>query len=216
LKKRLSNQDITDIATRFLNLKQKAKTGRKKAVNEFKDYQKFISQKLSFLVEIKTKRYRQFDNYADLCQVGYEALFMSLETFDASKSDFSYWALRYIGTKVSRAANTHSTIRVPLKKAKAQTPYKVDNIPIIVDTAKSPQQYFEEKQDCSFIHESIEELPELQKKAIRLYYGFEKSVEKETILNVMKNMNISRMAVLELLRTAESNLKEKLASKMDR
>jgi len=213
-KKRLSNKEITDIALKFIELKRKATSGKKKQVLQFKEYQQFISEKLSFLVEIKTKRYRQFDNYPDLCQVGYEALFMSLETFDSTKSDFSYWALQYIGTKISRAANTHSTIRVPLKKARIHTPYKVDNIPIIVDQAKNPQQFIEEEQDCSIVRESIEELPDLQKKAIRLYYGFERHVEKETILSVMKHLDLSRLAVIELLKEAESTLKEKISKRM--
>lgn len=210
MKKRLSNKEITAIANKFIQLKTKSQSGKKKCIDEFKAYQDYCAKTLYFLVEMKTAKYRNFDNYNDLKQVGYEALFMAMETFNSTKSDFSWWALQYIGTKVSRAANAHSTIRIPMSQTKKNIPIKVDKIPVIVDLSKNSEETIEDSQSSDIIRQTIQELPEMQKKAIELYYGFEKGHQKESIQLVMKNLGMSKIVALDLIKQAEDSLREKL------
>lgn len=205
----LNLEEINKIARNLLEIKDKAiTTGSKKAIKEYKEYQNYCIDKLSPLVKNKTNKYRKFSNYPDLQQDGFEALMLAFETYNPEKGDFVWWASKYINTRVCRAANAHSTIRFPLKKAKQLQPFKINTIPVLIESKNGPLENVEEAQCSQVIQDAIAELPDDQKQIILLYYEFKDS--NTSISKISKELKISRPACVKLLDKAENSLKDKL------
>jgi RNA polymerase sigma factor (sigma-70 family) len=201
-------EEVNSIARTFLELKKKAAGGCEDAQRKYKVYQNYCAQKLSPLVKNKTSKYKKFSNYPDLQQDGFEALMLAFETYDPNKGDFIWWASKYINTRVCRAANAHSTIRFPLKKAKDIQPYKTNTMPILVDSKRGPLESVEEAQRRAVIQEAIAQLPEKQRKIILLHYEFKNG--NSSISKISKELKISRPACVKLLEEAEKSLKIQL------
>ena len=135
MKKETKAEKISDLLTKLVMLRRKcAKSKRSvKLRKEFELVQSQCAKELDYLVEARTRRYKSFSNYDDLRQDGRLALYLALQSYEPEKGDFYWWANKYIKTKISREANRHSTIKIPLKHTKYVTPYKVSQLPIIVD-----------------------------------------------------------------------------------
>ncbi len=203
-----TSEEINDVAKKFLELKSRAKSGKPEDIRVFKNYQNFCANKLSSLVKFKTSKYRKFSNYPDLQQDGFEALMLAFETYDPKKGDFVWWASKYIGTRVSRAANAHSTIRYPLKKAKELQPYKVSAIPILIDTSYNPLEAVEQGQEVSVVQEALSELPEQQRQIVMMYHEF--AGRDSSVSKISKKLKMSRPACQKLLNEAQDFLRNKL------
>lgn len=204
----VSLDEMNTIARKFLELKALANNGDDAAQKDFKEYQNFCAKKMSPLINGKTSKYKKFSNYNDLKQDGFEALMLAFETYDPDKGDFVWWATKYIHTRVCRAANTHSTIRVPLKKAKKIPPYKVSRLPTIIDCANTPLEQVEFSQKNAFIKSAIDNLPEKQKQIILKHYEFGDG--NNSIISISKELKISRSACMKLLQEAKESLKTTL------
>jgi RNA polymerase sigma factor (sigma-70 family) len=203
----LNLDEINLIAKTFLELKEKAQSGNQKDIRIFKEYQNICVTKLASLVTNKTHKYKKFGNYSDLCQDGFEALMLSLETYDPNKGCFAWWASKYIGTRVSRAANAHSTIRVPLKKANLLPPYKTD-MPLLVDEKPNQVENAENSQYKKMLREEILKLPRQKREIALRHYdigGFSHSVKQ-----IAEELNISQPVCVKLLGEAEESLKRNL------
>jgi len=206
----LTQQEIDDLANEYIKLKNKAEKSKNfKTQNEFINYQNYCMKKLEPLITMRTNKYRKYSNYPDLNQDGFEALIQALKTFDASKGNFVGWAHQYISTRISRAANAHSTIRYPLKKAKLLQPYKISNMPIIVDL-RDPQQNIEISEKRKKVIEAIDNLPEIHKKAIMMKHEFTRSESNSSISKISEQLKISRPACMKILDEAESILRNNL------
>jgi len=203
--------EINKLAREFLRLKKLVAKNPDniKFVKKYKRFQNHCTYKLAHLVNIKVSKYRKFTNYCDLKQDGFEALLLAFETFKPNKGDFTWWANKYISTRVSRAANAHSTIRFPLKKAKEMQPYKVGTMPILVDQNENPCQHVEAAQKFSFIMEAINELPNTQKQIILMHHEFDGG-KNRSVSKISKCLKISRNSCMQLLEEAECSLKDKL------
>jgi len=206
---RLTPVEINEIAREFISLKKKAEPGTK-AEHQFKAYQNYCASKLAPLVYCKTSKYRKFSNYPDLQQDGFEALMLAFETFDPDKGDFTWWASKYINTRVSRAANAHSTIRFPLKKAKELQPYKTSTMPILVDPKNSPLEDVEQAQQSGVVQKAIAKLPKKQKQVIMLHYDLVVGKKSNSISKISQELKISRPTCVKLLEDAEKSLRNKL------
>ena len=205
-------EEYNQIARQFLDLKNKAKLGGEEECKKYKEYQDFCAKKLAPLVNFRVGKYKQFSNYEDLKQDGFEALMMAFDSYDPEKGcNFLYWARQYIRTKVSRAANAHSTIRFPLKKTKELKPYKVGTIPIVIDDSNSPLDAVEKEQNASVVHMAIAELPIQQRHILLMRYEFDSSISK-----ISKELKISRPTCQKLLNEAEFVLKNKLQNYFDK
>jgi len=207
-----TNQIETNkIAIEFLRLKKLVDKNPDniKAVRKYKKFQNYCANKLAHLVNVRVSRYRKFSNYSDLRQDGFEALLLAFETYKPKKGDFTWWATKYISTRISRAANAHSTIRFPLKKAKEMQPYKTNTLPVLVDRNKNPCQHVEATQKYNVIMDAINELPETQRQVILMHHEFDggKNCSISKISNCLK---ISRNTCQQLLEEAEGSLKDKL------
>lgn len=203
-------EETNTIARKFLELKEKANSGKKEDIKKYKEYQNFCAKKLAPLVNFRTSRYRKFSNYPDLKQDGFEALMMAFETYKPDKGDFVWWASKYISTRISRSANAHSTIRFPLKKAKEMQPYKVGEMPIMIDSSKNPQEAVEQNQEVDLIYRAICELPDKQRQIILMHHEF--SGNSSSISKISQKLKISRPTCQKLLEEAKNSLRNNLQS----
>lgn len=206
-------EETNKIAERYLFLKRKADSGKKKDLDDFKIYQNYCAKKLSYLINNKTSRYKKFSNYQDLQQDGFEALIHAFETYDPNKGDFTWWASKYIETRISRSANCHSTIKIPLKKARKLPPFKDSKIPNIIDEKNIPDLGVEVAQTNYILMSAIEELPEQHKKALLLHYDFSGN-NKSSISSLSRELMVSRPVCIKILSEATEKLKEKLQGKL--
>lgn len=208
-----NQEEIDEYAKILVALRDKAQKSKDPTLKkEYSEYQRFCMEKFRYLVNIRVSKYRKFSNFQDLEQDGYEALILALKTYDPSKGSFTWWADKYISTRISRAANTHSTIRFPLKKAKELKPFKISTIPIIIDIQPNALENIQISEIIEHISKAIKELPEGHQKLISLIYGFQ-GMKPHSIGTVIKNLSISRPQCLKILEEAKFQLKEKLKSK---
>jgi len=204
-------EEIDAIATEFIRLRKKAlKTKSQLLKLKFREYETYCIERFKYLVLTKVSKYRKFSNYKDLEQDGFEALLLALKTYQPSKGSFTWWADRYISTRVSRAANAHSTIRFPLKKARELKPFKTATIPILVDEQPDACENLSASETSTHVSNAIRELPADHQRLINLIYGLH-GMKPHSIGNALKALSISRPQCLKILEEAKTKLKEKLA-----
>jgi RNA polymerase sigma factor (sigma-70 family) len=206
--KYLEQDEINAIAGTFLAARKKVKQVKSlKEKQDCEQQQNLCLQQLRFLVLNKTRKYKQFSNHADLEQDGFEALILALKTYNPEKGCFSWWADKYISTRISRAANAHSTIRFPLKKAKETRPYKTSTIPTIVDLAPSAQESLENSERVNKVTQALAQLPEMHQKVVSMVYGFN-GIKQHSMGTLIKELAISKPQCTKILREAKDQLKE--------
>lgn len=211
MKKKLSTvtpEEANELIKNLFELRQK-RTNSKKSELEYERFREVCAKKFDFLVERKTRKYRSFANYEDLKQDGRVALMNAFESFKPGKGDFIYWANQYIKTKVSREANRHSTIKIPIKHTKHIQPYKVSQLPVIIDHQLHAEDTFESNELQEKVKTAIAELPQMQQLVIKMHYEFG-SYKNQSISKICDELNISRTDVRKILDSARQSLKEKL------
>ncbi len=210
-----TKEEVNQIAKEFVELRDKInKSKKEKNKSKFEEFRNEVVKKLSHLVLFRTNRYRMFNNYHDLQQDGFEALFMALKTYRPEKGDFSWWAMKYIDTRIARAANCHSTIKYPLKKAREMQPHKVSKFPVIIDLNKTPHESAEDVEIKKAIMSAIELLPEMQRKVVLMSYELV-GTRSYTISKISSELKISRPATIKLLDEAKHNLKLTLSNQLE-
>lgn len=207
--KYLEQDEINSIAKLFMECRDTKNKNIQKCIQD----QNECVHKLKFLVINKIRKYKKFSNYADLEQDGYEALVLALKTYNPSKGCFSWWADKYISTRISRAANAHSTIRFPLKKAKETRPYKITTIPIIVDETPTAQESIESSEQTFYVTQALLKLPEMHQKVVNMVYGFN-GIKQQSIGIMIKELDISRPQCAKILQEAKDQLKNLLQTSM--
>lgn len=224
---RLSQEEIDIISRKYLTLMarvygyqsiveaindkwdNKVESGSLEDIAEFKNYQNYCMGKFAYMVKYKAAKYRKFSNHPDLEQDGFEAMLCAFESFNPEKGCFSWWAKNYISTKISRAANAHSTIRFPIKKAKKLKPYKTNTIPIMIDQGASPCQIAENSEDSVNIKNAIETLSDSHKNVVNMTYGFN-GVRERAVGKVLQDLELTRPQYAKLLREAQDQIRQQL------
>lgn len=206
----LTEQEAHDLMSKLIDLRtQFSETADPKISAQLKRHEKVCIEKFRYLVTMKTGRYKTFSNYEDLNQEGFEALIKAMKTFKPNKGNFFAWAHNYIGTRISRSANLHTTIRFPLKVAKANTPHKESVIPIQIEEHHCPDKELEESQTTYAVREAISLLSKEQKEIVSLAYGFDGD-KPMSINKICKKLNISRLSCIKTINSALSTMKEKI------
>ena len=206
----LTEQEAQDLMIKFIDLRtQLNETGDSKIEAQFKRHEQECIEKFRYLVTMKTGRYKAFSNYEDLNQEGFEALIKAMKTFKPNKGSFFAWAHNYIGTRISRSANLHTTIRFPLKVAKANTPHKESVMPIMIEERYCPDKELEESQTNQAIQGAISVLTPDQKEVINLAFGFDGD-KPMSINKICKKLGISRLSCIKTINGALSTMKEKI------
>jgi RNA polymerase sigma factor (sigma-70 family) len=206
---------INNLLSNMVVLRKKCvKSKSNNLKRELEDIQSECTKELEYLVDARTRRYKGFANYEDLKQDGRIALYRALQTYKPEKGDFYWWANKYIKTKISREANRHSTIKVPLKHAKLVQPYKVSQLPIIIDGEISALDHIAKDEAVTLIRSAVEKLPEDQRKVITLHYELGGASDNRrdlySIGKICDRLNISRMSCIKLLAEAKKTLKREL------
>lgn len=206
----LTEQEAHDLMTQFIDLRTQAKDSNDPKIQiQLKNHEQICMEKFRYLITMKTGRYKAFSNYEDLNQEGFEALIKAMKTYNPKKGSFFAWAHNYIGTRISRSANLHTTIRFPLKVAKANTPHKESVMPVQIEERFCPDKELEENQTSRAVHTAFKNLSPLQKEVVNLAYGFDG--EKPISINkICKKMNISRLSCVKMINGALSSMKENI------
>lgn len=203
-------EEAETLLHKMLEVRDRCRISKSKKLHaKHKLLQQKCVQKYDFLVEIKTRKYRSFSNYDDLKQDGRLALILAMGTYDKDKGDFIWWANQYIKTKVCREANRHSTIKIPMKHAKNVQPYKVSQLPIIIDGDPNALQSIEGDEVKDRVQMAVDRLPTQQARIIKLYYEFN-GLRPHSISKICQEMEISRVNCIKLLNEAKQNLKQEL------
>jgi RNA polymerase sigma factor (sigma-70 family) len=206
----LTEQEAQDLMAKLVDLKAQAKeSDDKKIANELKRHEQICIDQFRYLVTMKTGRYKAFSNYEDLNQEGFEALIKAMKTYNPKKGSFFAWAHNYIGTRISRSANLHTTIRFPLKVAKANTPHKESVMPVMIEERYCPDKELEESQTTQAIQGAISVLTPEQKEVINLAFGFDGD-KPMSINKICKKLNISRLSCIKTINGALSTMKDKI------
>ena len=219
---RLSNEEIDTLSRKYLELQTKAGFSKeaiknlskeeiaaipKEVIDEFKAHQKICIEKFSFLVRINSAKYRQFSNHPDLEQEGYEALIRSFDSYHPDKGCFTWWGGHYVKTKISRAANAHSTIRYPIKKAKEMMPYKTSVFPVLIDDSMPQFTSCENAENNSLINKALDKLSDTHKYVINMTYGLN-GFKERSVNNVIKDLDITKPQYTKLLKEAKEQIKQ--------
>lgn len=205
----LTEQEAQDLMTTLIDLRAKAKDGDPKIISELKKHEGVCMDKFRYLVTMKTGRYKAFSNYEDLNQEGFEALVKAMNNYNPKKGSFFWWAHKYIDTRISRSANLHTTIRYPLKVAKAATPHKESVMPLLIEERYCPDRELEDSQTTRAIHGAVSLLSTEQKQVIDLYFGFEGD-KPMSINKICKKLSISRLGCIKTINSALSMMKENI------
>lgn len=205
-KKYISKQEAKELLDKFVILREKIKTSKSKKVRaEYEACQTVCVNKFDYLIISKLRRYKQFPNYEDLHQDARIALIFALNSYKPGSSNFFWWANQYIKTKISREANRHSTIKIPMKKARELKPYKVSELPLQIDESPDVIEIIESKQIKNKVKKAISLLPEDQRNIIE-----RNGIKLHSISKISKDLQISRGICIKLLNQAKQNLKENL------
>lgn len=190
----ISVKDSQDLINQLIFLRQAfEKSGESKDKMALEKQENLCIENFSYLVTMHAKRYRAFANYEDLMQDGLESLIKAMKTYNPKKGNFFWWAHKYIGTKISRMANLHTTIRYPLKFAKATTPHKESKLPILIENTRIPDKEYENMQTENLIHASMAAtiLTDEEKNILTMAYGLDGD-KPLSINKICINLGITR------------------------
>jgi len=204
----IEEKEAQDLMIKLIDLRKRAKEDNK-VVTELKKHEKVCMEKFRYLVTMKTGRYKAFSNYEDLNQEGFEALVKAMNNYNPTKGSFFWWAHKYIDTRISRSANLHTTIRYPLKVAKAATPHKESVMPLLIEERYCPDKELEESQATQAIHSAVALLSDEQREVINLAFGFDGD-KPMSINKICKKLSISRLSCIKTINSALSVMKENI------
>ena len=200
----LKQEEANEILGKLVVLRNKCKRSKGKKIHaEYRQYEEFCGKKFDYLVISRIRKYHSFPNYEDLKQDGRVALLSALRNFEPTKGSFFWWADRYITTKVKREANRHSALKIPLKQARTVQPYKVCQMPILIDPAPDALETIESSELKKQVREAIEKLPSDQRRVIEL-----NGIKSYSISRISRELKIARPECVRLLSEAKKNLKQ--------
>lgn len=206
----ISREEADDLMGKFISLRsQYNESGKPKDLSELKKHERICIEKFKYLVSMRTDRYKGFYNYEDLNQEGLEALIKAMKNYNPAKGCWFWWAHKYIETRIARSANLHTTIRYPLKFAKANPPHKEPGLPLLIEKRFCPDKNLENAETLLVIERAMKHLNKEQKDVINLAFGF--TGDKPLSINkICKKMNVSRLAVIKTVNSALSVLKQNI------
>jgi RNA polymerase sigma factor (sigma-70 family) len=206
----LTEQEAQDLMNKWIDLRARAKTESDPQITkDFAKHNRVCVEQFKYLVTMKTGRYKAFNNYDDLNQEGFEALYKAMNNYNPKKGSFFWWAHKYIDTRISRSANLHTTIRYPLKVAKANTPHKEAVMPLLIEERYCPDKELEQSQTLHAIQDAAELLNSEQQEVISLAFGFDGG-KPMSINKICKKLGMSRLSCIKTMNGALSIMRENI------
>lgn len=202
----INQEKIENMVREFCSLRDRAK-GSKDPIDIRKEaeYKSKLMPVLRPLVEIRSSRYKKFSNHPDLEQDGYEALMLALNSFDPNKGSFTWWADKYIATRISRCANAHSVIHIPIKQAREVKPLKVSTFPKMVDESDDPFDVSVGRETTKIVKELVDRLPHAD--LIKYLFGMTSSRDS-TVKGAMERFKMTRAEVMKIAADSKEKLKQ--------
>jgi RNA polymerase sigma factor (sigma-70 family) len=206
----INMEEAQQLMETFIELREKSRETKSSEDRiNFERHEELCIRKFTYLVTMKTNKYKAFSNYEDLNQEGMEALVKAMKNYNPKKGNFFWWGHHYIGTRISRSANLHTTIRVPLKVAKITPPHKEAVLPLLVEEKYCPDKELETSQDAYAVFEAMGTLSTEQKNIINLAFGF--GNEKPLSINkICKRLGISRVNCIKVINGSLAILKDNI------
>lgn len=206
----LTKKEAEILIEEFISLRDLAEKNKdNETIERFRKHERLCMEKFKYLVSMRTDSYKGYYNYEDLNQDGLEALVKAMVNYDPKKGSFFYWAHRYIKTRISRSANLHTTIRFPLKFAKANTPHKEPSLPVLTDNKPHPEKNVETVEVSDIIKSAMNQLNEDQINVITFAFGFDGD-KPLSVSKICKKMNISRVSCIKTINSALGILKQNI------
>lgn len=206
----LNMEEAQQLMETFIELRSVAEeTKNEEDILKFKQHERLCIEKFTYLVTMKTGKYKSFSNYEDLNQEGMEALVKAMKNYNPKKGNFFWWGHKYVDTRISRSANLHTTIRYPLKVAKATAPHKESILPLLIEEQYCPDKELESSQTMHAVETAMNALSAEQKNIINLAFGFDG--EKPLSINkICKKLSISRLNCIKLINGSLIALKDNI------
>jgi len=206
----LNIDEAQQLMETLIELRTKAKeTGSYSDINAFKAHERLCIEKFSYLVTMRTGKYKSFPNYDDLNQEGLEALIKGMKNYNPRKGNAFWWFHNYIKTRISRSANTHTTIRYPLKVAKNIIPHKETSMPVMIEERYCPDKELEGSQIALAIKNSVDTLSREQKEVVSLIYGL--NGDKPMSINkACKELGMTRVNCIKMIEGSLSVIRENI------
>lgn len=206
----LNIDEAQQLMDTLIDLRTKANESKSTGdIRAFKAHQAICVEKFSYLVTMKTGRYKDFPNYDDLNQEGFEALLKGMNNYNPKKGNAFWWFHKYIQTRISRSANLHTAIRYPLKVAKNTAPHKEAIMPILIEEQNCPDKELERAQITRAIRDSVVPLHEDQMQIINLVYGLDGD-KPMSINKVCNKLGMSRSNCIKIIGNALSVIRENI------
>ncbi len=172
--------DKLETLARFLEVRTKHRARKTRKVGlQYHRWRSACARDFDYLVQMRARKYRRFSNHEDLVQDGRIALLLALESFDPNKGNFFWWADQYIKTKLSREANKHSVLRIPIKTARTIQPQKLDwptgenqlletEAGRMMSTPDPADMVAHRKEVSTAVRAAVKDLPKLQRDVLEL------------------------------------------------
>jgi len=206
--------EAEELLSEFVGLRNKIKIKKSKSKMVHYKYNRcklLCTETFDYIVKYKVRKYRSFSNYEDLLQDGRVALILALNSYKVGRGCWFWWANHYVGTKVSREANRHSIIKIPIKKTKIILPYKVSQLPIIIDEGKSALESIEISESDTRVHTAIAKLPTLQRRVVEMFFEVGGNAHgSSSISKICDELKISKKDCQKVLVMAKRDLKKYL------
>lgn len=208
--KALKEQEAQDLMIQMQALREAVeKDNNIKNLNKLKEHEIVCFEKFKYIVYMKTNRYKQYANYEDLNQEGYEVLIRAMKNYNPKKGNAFWWFHKYIGTKISRTANLHTVIRYPLKVSRKKTPHREMNMPVMIEGRFCPDKQLENSQIDYIIHNVIDKLTQEQKDIINCMFGIN-GEKPMSISKITKKLGISRLNCVKSINSALSLMRKNI------
>lgn len=207
----VSDIEAEELLSAFVKLRDKCESSKSKSLHlKYQKQAQLCAEKFDYIVLNKVRKYKSFSNYEDLLQDGRLALVMALKTYKLGKGSWFGWANYYVKTKISREANRHSTMNIPIKKTKSVLPYKVSQLPIMIDGRDSALESIESAELNSNVFGAVLGLPPIQRKVVEMYFEMSSSREKYSISKICDELKITNKECKKILSDAKKSLKSSL------
>jgi RNA polymerase sigma factor (sigma-70 family) len=206
----LSIEESQNLMEKLIALRTKANESKSPSdIAAFRKHERLCIEQFSYLVTQKTSRYKSFNNYDDLNQEGFEALLKGMKNYDPKKGCAFWWFHRYIETRIFRNANLHTTIRYPLRVAKATPPHKESIMPILIEEKYDniPDKRLEVVEDRRAVRDVVKMLNPQQQSVINLAYGFDGSSPLPPN-KICKKLGISKANCLSIIQDSLALMRE--------
>jgi RNA polymerase sigma factor (sigma-70 family) len=203
----LTEPEARALMVEFIALRTEADSGKVEAIKAFKKHETKCINSFTYLITMHTNRYKAFANHEDLIQEGYEALLKGMKNYNPKKGGVFGWFHHYIGTRVSRQANLHTTIRFPLKVAKAQVPKREYDLPLQIEETFCPDKQTEASEVVDIIRKAVRSLRGRKKAVVSHYFGFNSENQMYSINKICEILKLSRPKCLTILEDALADLK---------